>query len=83
MLLAAALPLSMFMMSIAQFVLAASFLFEGNFLEKMKRFLNNKAAIVIVGILLMHMAGMLWTENVSEGLKDIRIKSPILTLTVI
>jgi hypothetical protein len=67
MLVAAGMPLSMFLMSISQFVLAAAFLFEGNFIEKFKRFFRNKPAMVIAGILLLHVIGMLWTENAAEG----------------
>jgi hypothetical protein len=81
-LLVCAMPLSMFMMSIAQFVLAASFLFEGSVVEKVKRFFQNKAALIIAGILFLHLIGMLWTDNTAEGWKDIRIKIPLFAITV-
>jgi hypothetical protein len=76
------MPLSMFMMSVAQFVLAAAFLFEGNVVEKFKRVFRNKAALIIIGILFLHLVGMLWTSNTAEGWKDIKVKLPLLTLTV-
>src|SRR6188508_2834446 len=82
-LLVTAMPLSMYMMSMAQFVFAASFLFEGNFTEKIRGFFRNKPALVICGILLLHLVGMLWTDNYAEGWKDVRIKLPLLSLTVI
>jgi hypothetical protein len=81
-LLACAMPLSMYMMSMAQFILAGAFFLEGNFIEKFKRFFRNTPAIIIVGILLLHVIGMLWTTNTAEGWKDIRVKLPLLTLTV-
>jgi hypothetical protein len=81
-LLICAMPLSMFMMSISQFLLAASFFFEGNFIEKFKRFFRNKPALIITGIFLLHVIGMLWTTNYIEGWRDIRVKLPLFTLTV-
>src|SRR3954466_6093193 len=81
-LLVAAMPLSMFMMSIAQFTLAASFLFEGSMIEKWKRFFRNKPALIITGIILLHLIGMLWTTNYAEGWRDIKVKLPLLSLTV-
>src|SRR3954465_938400 len=81
-LLVSAMPLSMYMMSMAQFVLAGAFFLEGNFIEKFKRFFRNKPALIIVGIFLLHIIGMLWTKNYSEGWRDIRVKLPLLTLTV-
>jgi len=82
-LLVVGVPLSKYLMSVSQMVLAGSFFLEGNYIEKFRRFFRNKAALVIVGILLMHIIGMLWTQNAAEGWKDIRIKLPILVLTVI
>jgi len=70
------------MMSIAQFTLAASFLFEGNMIEKWKRFFRNKPALIITGIILLHLIGMLWTTNYAEGWRDIKVKLPLLSLTV-
>jgi hypothetical protein len=49
--LATGLPVSLFLISISQFILAGSFFLEGNVTEKFKRFLNNKAAVLIAGYL--------------------------------
>jgi hypothetical protein len=82
-LLAASLPLSLFITSLSQFILLAAFLFEDNPVTKLKRFGSNKAALLFCGIWVLHLAGMLWTQDVQEGLKDLRIKLPILLLPVI
>jgi len=81
--LVAGMPVSLFLMSISQFILAGSFLLEGNVTEKFRRFLSNKAALLIAGIWLMHLVGLLWTTDVLQGLNDIRIKLPLLVLTII
>jgi hypothetical protein len=82
-LLASAMPLSMYVMSLAQFILAGAFFLEGNAIEKFKRVFRNKSAMIIVGLFLLHIIGMLWTTNYAEGWRDIRVKLPLLTLTVI
>lgn len=77
------LPVSLFVTSFSQFVLAAAFLFEGDVREKFKRFFSNKAALLFSGIWLMHLIGMLWTSDFAEGIKDLRIKLPLLILPLI
>ena len=51
--------------------------------EKIKRFYSNKAALVFAGIWAMHLLGMLWTSDLPEGVKDLRIKLPILLMAVV
>jgi len=77
------LPLSLFLISLSQFILAGSFFLEGNFTHKFKRFFHNKAAMLVAGIWLMHLIGQLWTTNLAQGWNDIRIKLPLLVLTII
>ena len=81
--LVAGLPLSLFLTSLSQFILAGSFFLEGDVAGKFRRFLKNKAALLIAGIWLMHVAGLLWTSDISQGWNDIRIKLPLLILTVV
>ena len=82
-LLVASLPLSLFLTSISEFVLAISFLVEGSVREKIKRFLSNKTALLFAGIWFLHLLGMFWTSDVNEGLKDLKIKLPLLLLPLI
>jgi hypothetical protein len=82
-LLVASLPLSLFLTSISQFILSVAFLFEGNFIEKFKRFFRNKPAMLLAGIWILHLIGLLWTTDMNEGIKDLRIKLPLLILPLI
>ena len=82
-LLVAGLPVSLFVTSISQFILLAAFLFEGNLKEKFNRFFHNKPALLFSGIWLIHFIGILWTSDIGEGIKDLRIKLPILILPLI
>ncbi len=77
------LPLSLFLISISQFILLGSFFLEGNPMDKFRKFYQNKSALLISGIWLMHVIGMLWTTDLAQGWNDIRIKLPLLILTVI
>lgn len=79
-LLVAALPLSLFVISISQFVLALAFLVEGDVRVKLRKFLSNKTALLFTGIWLLHLIGLIWTEDLGEGLKDLRIKLPVLLI---
>ena len=82
-LLAVGLPLSKFLTGFSQIVLLASFFMEGNFAEKLQRLKQNKIVWIISGIWLMHLAGLLYSENIHSGLWDARMKMPILILTLV
>lgn len=82
-LLVCGLPVSLFLTSLSQFFLVGSFFLEGNVKEKWKRFLSNRVAVVFVGIWLLHLAGLMWTSDWANGIKDLRIKLPLLLLPII
>ncbi len=79
----ASLPLSKFMMSVAQFVLVFNWLFDVKVIGKFRAFFKNRAAMVIVSIYLLHVIGLLWTSDFQYALKDLRTKLPILVLPII
>lgn len=83
MMLAAGLPVSLFLTSLSQFFIAGSFFLEGSIKEKWKNFLANKVAVLITLIWLLHVVGLIWTVDLQEGLKDIRIKLPLLILPLV
>ncbi|MBL0032812.1 MAG: O-antigen ligase family protein [Bacteroidetes bacterium] len=82
-LLVTGLPVSLFLTSLSQFFLVGSFFLEGNIKERWKRFTSNKVAVVFVGIWLLHLIGILWTTDLAAGMKDLRIKLPLLLLPII
>ncbi len=77
------LPLSQFALSVGQFVLVGNWLMEGNFKNKYKAFISNKAAIVLVSLFLLHVAGLIHTTDFNYAFKDLRIKLPLLALPII
>ncbi|MBA3901831.1 MAG: hypothetical protein H0X62_16790, partial [Bacteroidetes bacterium] len=82
-LLAIALPFSNFLMSFAQIILVANWLLEGNLKNKWKSFLQNKLALVLSGVLLIHIMGLAYSVDWIYGLNDIKKKAPILLLPLI
>jgi len=78
-----ALPLSKFLMSVAQFYLVGIWLFDPKLLDKWRDFFRNRAAMVLVSIYLIHVVGLLWTTDFNYAMKDLRIKLPLLALPVI
>lgn len=69
--------------SIPQFILFGNWLLEGKFKEKFSALKNNKIFWVLAAVYLMHCAGMIHTSDVESGLKDLRIKIPLLLLPLV
>ncbi len=82
-LLAASLPLSIFTTSMFQIILAVNWLVEGRFIEKWQKAKQNRALQVLLLLFLLHVVGMIWSEDFAYGMKDLKIKLPLLSLPVI
>lgn len=54
-----------------------------NFIGKIAQFLRNPAAVVLVSIYVLHVLGLLYTQNFDYALKDLRVKLPLLMLPVV
>jgi O-antigen ligase len=77
---AVGIPILNPIMSIGQFLLAGNWLLEGRFKERLSDLFSNKLALVLISLFLLHVLGMAWTETTSFGLKDLRVKLPLLLL---
>jgi len=82
-LLAASLPFSLFMLSVAQFALLFNWLLDGNIKYKLHSFIKNKPAVIFSLLFLMHLVGLLYTSDFNYAFKDIRTKIPLLLLPLI
>jgi O-Antigen ligase len=82
-LIAISLPLSIFATSMFQIVLVINWVVEGQLGEKWKRAAGNRALQVFLLLYLMHLVGLLWSSDLAYGLKDMRIKLPLLLLPLI
>jgi hypothetical protein len=83
-LLAFFLPVSRNMLSIAQIVIAANWLWEGQFREKYSRLKENRHALYLMLVFLVFSLGMLWTSNPLATLYVSLVdKVPFLSLTLV
>ena len=83
MLLAFGLPFSEFLLSVSQMIISANWIAEGRFRQKWDRLKNNKLAWILLSFYLLHVAGLLWTQDFSYAMKDLRTKAPVFILTLI
>ena len=87
MMMAVGLTLSPFLMGMSQFWLVIVWIVDAivkrDFKEKWRRFIHNKAAVLLVLFYLMHVVGLLWTSDFQYAMKDLRVKLPILVMPIV
>lgn len=75
---------SVFLVSVAGIGIAANWLWEGNLKNKLQKLRKSKPALLVLLFFALHIAGLLWTNHDYDyGLKDIRIKLPLLLFPVV
>jgi hypothetical protein len=79
----ASLPLSKYVASASQILLAVLWLIEGKFREKWSFFKSRPEIWVFLLLYGVHLVGMLWTSDLSFGLHDLKIKLPLLLLPIV
>ena len=77
------MPVSKFLMSLSQIILACNWFLEGNLKNKFSAFFKNKPAILLSSILLLHFISLFFTSDFSYASNDIRIKLPLFALPII
>ena len=82
-LLVVGMPLSHFLTSISQIILLGNWVVERNFVSKWNTLKRSKTFWAFVGIYLFYVLGLLWTSDYTYGLKDLKIKLPMLWLPVL
>ncbi|MFO8088026.1 MAG: O-antigen ligase family protein [Bacteroidales bacterium] len=78
--LAASLPLSKFTCSVSQFVIVAGWLLSSKLGLRMRHFFKQPCAWMPSAIYLLFVVGMVYSVDFGHGLKELRIKLPILLL---
>ncbi|MCD4791945.1 MAG: O-antigen ligase family protein [Bacteroidales bacterium] len=79
----AVMPHSRGLLSSSQIGLTGLWLLEANFKQKFKTLKNNKSILIFSSIFLIHLIGLIYTDNLSYALKDLRIKLPLLLFPII
>lgn len=91
MLVAASMPLLNLGMSIGGIWLASAFALywlikgfsEGRWKEPWQQFARSTPALILVLFFLLHIVGLLYTEDLVRGIRDLKIKLPLLSFAVI
>src|SRR4030043_91700 len=81
--LAASLPLSIFTTSVAEIILVANWLIERNFKEKWQIIKSRKSLLIIGSIYLIHLIGLINTQDFNYAFHDLKIKLPLLVLPLV
>jgi len=82
-LIAISLPLSVYTTSMFTCWLATNWLLEGRFREKWRKLVSNRALQLFLLIFALELIGLLWSVDLSYGLKVTKIKLPLLALPLI
>ncbi|MEW6467492.1 MAG: O-antigen ligase family protein [Bacteroidota bacterium] len=82
-LLAISLPFSKPVMGLAQLLMLLNWLAEGGLKSKLASFLRNKAALALSAVWFLHLAGLLYSDDLGYGGFDVRTKIPLLLLPLI
>ncbi|MDF2449151.1 MAG: Lipid core - O-antigen ligase [Bacteroidota bacterium] len=69
--------------SIPQIILAANWLLEKNFSDKLRQLKSNRIFLILTTLFILHVIGIIYTENMQQGLNELRNKLPLLTLPII
>lgn len=77
------LPVSIFLVNVGIFTLAAGWLLENQRIKRLKQFFTSPLALAITSIFFIHVAGLAWTQDLEQGLKEVRVKLPLLILPLL
>ncbi len=83
MLLAASLPLSPFLVTLSQMILAVNWLAEGNLRNKMQRVWQRKPLFIFLLLFAIHLVWLFNTTDFAYAFRDIKIKLPLLLLPLV
>lgn len=72
------IPCSNILMSLGGIALAALFLISPKLVTRAKHVFHEPYAMFALALFAWHIVGLLWTTDIHEGIRDIRIKLPIL-----
>jgi hypothetical protein len=82
-LLVSCLPLSRYLLSIAQFVILINWIAEGNFRRKFSILRQNPAILLFASVFIVYAIGLLYSEDLKTGFEKIRNVLPFLMLPLV
>ena len=82
-LLGISLPVSLFAMSVSELLLSINWILEGSFRKKIQILKQRKSLLFIISIYLVHILGLIYSEDINYAFHDLKIKLPFLALPII
>ncbi len=77
------MPLSKYLTSASQILLAATWLAEGKFDEKWRRLKMRPQVLIFTLLFVIPLLGLLYTQDLSYGIHDIKVKLPLLLMPLV
>ncbi len=82
-LLAIAIPTSVFLMSVSQFIMYGNWILEGNFKQKWIKLKSNHYVWIFVSMYILHLIWLFPPQDYQYALNDLRIKLPWLLMPIV
>jgi len=79
----ATLPLSEYVLSMAEIFMATNYLLEGRYKQKWQHLISDKFALLNLSLFVILILGLIYTIDYEYAFKDIKIKLPLLFFPVI
>jgi hypothetical protein len=76
-------PTSRLVMSMSQIALASLWVLDTRYREKFGLFFQNKVALILSSLFVLHLLGLFYTNDFDAAFKDLRIKLPLLLLPLL
>jgi len=80
---AAAMSFSVYITSVAHFIIIANYLVEGRYIEKLRTLWSRKSILLFLMLIGVHFVWIINTSDFAYATNDIRIKLPLLALPII
>ena len=77
------LPFSEFSLSVSFVAICINWILEGQLKEKFNKLWSNKSVLFFLLIYISLVIGMFYTSNISYGISELRLKSPLLLLPIV
>jgi len=78
-----AIPLSNYLMSVSQFLLAGIWLLDEDLKAKYQRLKSNPVFWVLISLFLIHLPGLIHTSAFKYASQDLRVKLPLIILPIL
>ncbi|NOZ34612.1 MAG: hypothetical protein GXO80_04855 [Chlorobi bacterium] len=83
MIIVAVLPHSRYLLSMSEIGLVFFWILEGNFKIKVKILKTQPEILVFASIFIIHLIGLIYTQNFAYAFKDLKIKLPLLIFPIV